>query len=332
MCKSQDFALHLAKVPDFVFAATEERWDVNKCESCKSLFLAGRPDRASIGRYYQRYYTHSDEADTASISGISIQSGAAKKLANSWRNHLYKVDRPSFGWAGVAMISAMPPLQKWIDAECRHLADATDAPRKLRVLDIGHGDGRFLKFVQEAGHEAHGVEIDPKAVEQARKLGLDSRQGDIDAALAEWGEGTFDYLTMSHVIEHVHDPVHVIQAANRLLKPGGYLWIEWPNPEAPGLHRYGSFWRDLDPPRHICIPSLNALQKVAAEEGFELCRSYRRPFVPFEVYPFSARAQGKSKAQGYLDAAIAEVKGTFSSRNKEWLTVSFRKSKAEPSN
>lgn len=317
-------------VPDFVFRATDERWPVDECDGCGSLFLARRPDQASIGRYYERYYTHGDGTEAPAISGLSVRSGAAKKLANSWRNARYGSARPSLGGVGVAAARLFPPLRGWIDAECRHLPVDPAERRPFSVLDVGHGDARFLQFVKEIGGEAAGVEIDPKAVEQARSAGLDSHQGDIDAAAAIWGEGRFDYITMSHVIEHVHEPRHVVATASRLLKPGGRLWIECPNAKAAGRERYADRWRDLDPPRHLCIPSFDALRTVAEEQGLTLEHRHRRPFVPFEVYPFSAVASGRSARSGYRKAASAELAGLFRPERREWLTLTFRKPPGRP--
>lgn len=325
MCASEAHQTLFDAVPDFVFRATEERWPIAKCERCQSLFLTRRPDSTSIGRYYERYYTHESEIDTPAISGIAVKSGLAKKLANSWRNYRYGSARPSLGPVGVAAALLFPPLRGWIEAECRHLPVKAGSLKPLKVLDLGHGDGRFLKFVKEIGHEAAGLEVDPKAVVQAQKDHLDVHQGDIDAATVIWGENHFDYITMSHVIEHVHDPRHVIGVASRLLRPGGKLWIECPNPQAQGLRYYGARWRDLDPPRHLCVPSLNALRAVAEEHGLTFAQRHRRPFVPFEVYPFSARASGQSASAGYVNAARAELIGRFRSERDEWLTVTFMK-------
>ncbi|SNT10134.1 Methyltransferase domain-containing protein [Sphingomonas laterariae] len=325
MCGSGAQHNRFTAVPDFVFGATDERWSIDQCDRCESLFLANRPDKSLIGRYYERYYTHENEAETPAISGISIQSGMAKKLANSWRNHKYGSRRPSLGIAGVVMALVFPPLRGWIEAECRYLPDKASPNQALRVLDVGYGDGRFLKFAKEIGHGAAGLEIDPKAVEQARAEGLDVHQGDIETALSIWGAGYFDYITMSHVIEHVYDPCGVIATASKLLKPGGRLWVECPNPKARGVDYYGARWRDLDPPRHLCIPSLEALRACAAENGFTLERRHHRPFVPFEVYPFSARASGRTARTGYFKAAVAEVIGLFHPKRQEWLTLTFRK-------
>ncbi len=325
MCASDRHYPRFKDVPDFVFHATDERWTVEQCEACESLFLAERPVPASIGRYYERYYTHADQDASAAISGISVQSGLAKKLANSWRNHKYGSRRPSLGALGVAIVGATPPLRGWIEAECRHLPVQPAGAAPLRVLDVGHGDARFLRFVREIGYQAAGVEIDPKAVAQAKSDGLDVHQGDIDSALQIWGEASFDFITLSHVIEHVHEPRHVIAVANRLLRPSGRLWIECPNPASNGIKRYGMHWRDLDPPRHICIPSFKALRDVAAETGVVVEKRHSRPFVPFEVYPFSARASGQSGKSGYLAAARAEITNSLANGPREWQTITFRK-------
>ncbi len=325
MCGARDHHRRFDDVPDFVFNATGEKWAIDQCDRCGSLFIARRPSRDTIGRYYEHYYTHDADAEVQPISGIAVQSSAAKKLANSWRNFRYGSTRSSFGVAGVALAIIFSPLRRWIDAESRHLPAGSARSRRLDVLDIGYGDGRFLRFAAEIGHRAAGVEIDPKAVERARRGSIDVHQGDIDTAAAVWGSDQFDYITMSHVIEHVHDPRHVIGVASRLLRPGGRLWIECPNASALGLAHYGSRWRDLDPPRHLCIPTLGALAQVAANAGLKLERQHRRPFVPFEVYPFSAVASGQSAKAGYRRAIWAEIVAQFRPRQREWLTLTFAK-------
>lgn len=332
ICRSESSHRVFDAVPDFVFAASSETWPIDVCENCDSLFLRNRPDAKSIGKYYERYYTHTDEGEAPLISGLSVKSGAAKRLANSWRNYRYGSSRPSLGSLAALVVGLIPPLRGWIDAECRHLPVRTAQRDEFRVLDVGHGDARFLKFVREIGYTAAGLEVDPKAVAQAQTAQLDVHQGDIDAAELIWGTSHFDYITMSHVIEHVHDPRHVIEVASRLLRPGGRLWIECPNPQSPGLKRYGNRWRDLDPPRHICIPSLKALQLAASDFGLVIERQSRRPFVPFEVYPFSAVAVGEGVRSGYITAARAELAALFAPDRREWLTLTFLKpaAKSEP--
>jgi SAM-dependent methyltransferase len=327
------FGSHIvhAQVPDFVFGATDERWDIARCGACGSLYLPLRPDRGAIGTYYTRYYTHAGPTAAAPISGIHLRSSLLKRMADGWRNARYGTARTGGLASGALLVPLFWPLRQWLMAECRHLPRPTARPPDFRVLDVGFGDGRFLSFAAETGATAVGCEIDPQAVADARQRGLDVFQGDIEGALARFGPSSFDYLTMSHVIEHVHDPRGVLAAAAALLRPGGALWMELPNPGSLGHRRYGPRWRDLDPPRHLCLPTLGALQRAAAAAGLALDRRYHRPFVAFEVFPFSAAAAGlrpRRWAQ-FMLCLRSELAALVQPATEEWLTLRWRRGSAD---
>jgi predicted SAM-dependent methyltransferase len=85
--------------------------------------------------------------------------------------------------------------------------------------------------------------------------------------LAEKTE-TFDLVTLSHVIEHLYDPIDVLKTCHKILKPGGRLWLETPNLESKGHEIFGKDWRDLDPPRHLLIFNRSSLIKAIGSAGF----------------------------------------------------------------
>lgn len=327
-CGCADRVALYRDVPDFVFGATDERWNLGRCRGCDSLYLTERPTAASIGRYYERYYTHSDGTGVEeSISGIAIKSSTLTKLANSWRNHRFGTRRPSLGRFGLMCMLAIPPLRRWIEAESRHLPAATDRKRDLRVIDIGCGDARFVRFARDAGCTAVGTDVDPVAVMAAQATGLQVLQGDCAGALKTFGPCSFDYVTLSHVIEHVHEPAKTFRDAYALLRPGGVLWIETPNVRALGHRIFHDRWRDLDPPRHLCIFSMSALVGMAESAGFGDHQKYRRPFVPFEVFPFSARAKwaNRRRAATLALSVVAELISVAVPSRSEWITITFQK-------
>jgi SAM-dependent methyltransferase len=136
------------------------------------------------------------------------------------------------------------------------------------LLDVGCGDGKFLVLAQQMGWAVTGLEPDPSAASNTRAKGITVIEGDI-SALADH-VACFDVITCSHVIEHVHDPVAVLQAMHRLLKPGGRLWIETPNINSFGHERYGEHWRGLEPPRHLVLFNVESLSKVLHTIGFHV--------------------------------------------------------------
>lgn len=95
-----------------------------------------------------------------------------------------------------------------------------------RLLDVGCGLGYFVKKISEYKNwEASGCEILKTAADFAReKLYLKNIYcGKLEEA--EFGEAYFDIITMWDVIEHFPDPGAMLVSINRLLKPGGFLFI-----------------------------------------------------------------------------------------------------------
>jgi SAM-dependent methyltransferase len=113
----------------------------------------------------------------------------------------------------------------------------------------------------------------------------------IGAQLSELGpshEQTFDAITLSHVIEHVAAPRIMLQDCWRLLKPGGYIWVETPNADSMGYEIYGSNWRGLEVPRHLVLFTADSLRLNLEQAGFE--RIHILPPVDVTKQLFSASA------------------------------------------
>ena len=123
----------------------------------------------------------------------------------------------------------------------------------------------MLRF-RNVGWRVHGQDVDPKAVEQARSLGLDARVGN----LADIGldDESMDAVILYHVIEHLPDPLAVLTECLRVLKPGGVLALATPNIKSGGHRRFGEAWRDLDPPRHLRLFTTRALGETIRKAGF----------------------------------------------------------------
>jgi SAM-dependent methyltransferase len=98
------------------------------------------------------------------------------------------------------------------------------------LLDVGCGDGAFLAAARAAGFQAQGTEFSPYAAALVReRLGVPVAEGELpDAALPQ---GAFGTVTLWHSLEHTRDPLAVLRAAHRALRPGGLLVVAVPNAE-----------------------------------------------------------------------------------------------------
>ena len=247
---------------DHVFYCAPGEWTLFRCQACGSGYLDPRPTCESIGLAYRRYYTHSTRP-LRPTNELGWWDRIRRTLANGYRNYRFGTQLRPASLLGVLAVMLFPSQRSLIDAEGRHL------PRPMegaRLLDVGCGNGDFLGVAQRAGWKGVGVELDAKAAATARERGFDVRLGGIEVLDPE--NERFDGVTLSHVIEHVHNPLEVLRACRRLLKRGGWIWLETPNIEAAGHMRYGACWRGLEPPRHLILFSHASLTHTLEKAGF----------------------------------------------------------------
>ena len=96
------------------------------------------------------------------------------------------------------------------------------------LLDVGAGIGQFLHQARPFFTGVTGTEVSTSAVRIAgEKYGIELYAGHLhDLNLPQ---GSFDNITMFHVLEHVHDPAGLIACCKNLLRPKGVLFIAVPN-------------------------------------------------------------------------------------------------------
>ena len=100
-----------------------------------------------------------------------------------------------------------------------------------RMLDLGCGDGIVLHLARQDGWQVHGVELFPEQVALVREtLGLDVETSDI--AGFRGAPESWDVVILTHVLEHLSDPVGALRKIRELLAPGGIGVLEFPNIDA----------------------------------------------------------------------------------------------------
>jgi methionine biosynthesis protein MetW len=97
----------------------------------------------------------------------------------------------------------------------RHHA-ALSLVRRSPILDVGAGDGLFLRMLSERGFaDAKGLDLSPVAVERGRKDGLDVECVDITAPLP-FADASFETVVALDVLEHVLEPANLLQEMGRV--------------------------------------------------------------------------------------------------------------------
>jgi SAM-dependent methyltransferase len=136
------------------------------------------------------------------------------------------------------------------------------------LLDLGCGTGQFLAEMKRyPGWELIGVEPNTKAAEFASQiLGLNVYSGDLFSA--HFPDHYFDVVTMWDVLEHLYEPVSVLQEISRVLKPDGVLILRTPSLDSWDARVFGRYWAGLDSPRHLAVYSRRTLEKLLTHIGF----------------------------------------------------------------
>lgn len=97
--------------------------------------------------------------------------------------------------------------------------------RDLKILDIGCAGGALILDLQNAGfHNVYGVDISEKAVQVCKERGVKNAFA-MDGHAPEFEAGSFDILIASDSLEHLKDDMMALGNWNRLLKPGGVLYV-----------------------------------------------------------------------------------------------------------
>lgn len=218
---------------------------------------------------YSSYYTHT--ATYAPTPG-AVQR-IRRRLSDGYANTRYGCMRSSGSrWGPFA--ARIVPLIAWIaDREFRHLPAPTGSTRRL--LDVGCGNGEFLSNAMACGWQVLGLEPDPKAAAAAQQRGVPVHIGGLASLDSE--TEVFDVITMSHVVEHLHDPIQALHDCRRLLRPGGSLWLETPNIDSLGHRVFGRSWRGVEAPRHLVLFSPQSLQRALDLAGFVSLKNMRSP-------------------------------------------------------
>ncbi len=257
-----------AELIDNTFCVAEGTWTLRRCGPCRSAFLSPRPTQASIGRAYRHYYTHQSLPIRVPYHQLPPLHKLRRRLVNGYCRHRYLCrDEP---WCRLGLVAGLlaPSHRQRLDRKFRNLPKRPSG----RLLDVGCGNGEFLLTAASCGWQGLGLELDQAALDIATAAGADVLRADI-SALGQLNDH-FDYITLSHIIEHLHDPVALLRSCYRLLRKDGSIWLETPNIDSCGHQRFGPCWRGIEAPRHLVLFNLHSLRRLLREIGFEQIRLY----------------------------------------------------------
>lgn len=255
------------------YTVSHEHFEIWECSKCTLRFTQNVPRAEDINRYYQsdNYISHSDTA-----------SGFINKLYHLVRKRTL--------------------VQK------KKLVEKMTGKGTGNILDVGCGTGAFLNTMKEAGWQVTGLEPDAMAAKKATELyGIEPMSSE---KLYELTPGSYDAITLWHVLEHVHDLHGYIKKLKSLLKPDGKILIAVPNYTSYDAVKYQQFWAAYDVPRHLYHFSPASMKQLFALHSFKMEKIIPMWFDSFYVSMLSEQYKnGKSNAlAGALAGGISNIK------------------------
>ncbi|MFT3980932.1 MAG: class I SAM-dependent methyltransferase [Ferruginibacter sp.] len=276
VCESKNLQLFLHAKD---YTVSQESFSLIQCNNCGFVFTQDIAPQEEIGRYYQSqdYISHSD-----------TKQGMINKLYHR--------------------------VRKITLAGKRKLVSVETGLTKGSLLDVGCGTGAFLHEMKQAGWSITGLEPDDTAREKA--LELYNIQAKPSHELFNLEPAGFDAITMWHVLEHVHQLNEYVAQLDKLLKPGGRLFIAVPNYTSGDAAHYKESWAAYDVPRHLYHFSPKSMQVLMQRHGLQVKKVKPMWFDSFYVSMLSEQYKnGKGNMIGAVwNGFISNAKALF---NKE---------------
>lgn len=246
------------QVREMMFGTGEEFHYV-ECSNCGSLTLYDVPE--DLSPYYPKEYY--------SFLPL-VKSSIGKNVLKELRYGLYKMTGKKF---------MSPVFGEWFDR--------IKPAKSAKIGDLGCGNGQLLYEMYAAGFkDLRG--FDP-FIESDFRLGnkLSLQKKTIFEV-----DGKYDVLMLHHALEHMPDPIKVLEYCFGLLNSKGHLLIRVPVSDAKVWKDEGVAWVQLDAPRHLHLPSVKGLNNLAKQVGFE-CKEVAFDSTGFQFWGTELVKMGK---------------------------------------
>jgi len=253
---------------NFIFNI-DNKFPVKECIDCKFQTITPQPTDQDLAAIYSEHYYLLERSEEGLRNFCYLKESTA--------NHYLDL------------------IQRYIETEC---ANKT-------LLEIGCGEGDFIKVAADRGYKVCAVEYNKNAVTVAQqKVGARGTVicGEIKDLNTQ--EGQFDICVLSDVIEHVRDPRNFLLTVRKFLKPEGVLFVACPSLESWSAKLQGHNWVEYKP-EHIHYFTPGTLIRLMTDCGFS---------------SFSQKAGIKTLSIDYITRHFEKFPVPYFTKLSKWTT------------
>jgi len=125
-------------------------------------------------------------------------------------------------------------IKKRVKVYLTYIEKLSTIKDNIEILDVGCGRGEWLELLKDNGYnKAKGLDLNRIMVQHSQELGLDVIESDVIDYLKKQEDNSLSVITGFHIIEHLPFTtlLELFQESYRVLKKGGLVIFETPNPE-----------------------------------------------------------------------------------------------------
>lgn len=144
--------------------------------------------------------------------------------------------------------------------------------KKGKVFEVGASVGGLLKAFKVDGWSVSGVEPSDKAQKEAVRNGIEVYLGSFEKL--KFTASTYDLVVINHTLEHVNEPLRVLDKIKNILKPGGVVLVGVPNFASFKARTLKRKWTHILPSEHKWQYSPKSLKLLMDIAGFKTLSIY----------------------------------------------------------
>lgn len=227
---------------------TREKFVYLECGDCGAMQIDEIP--VDIAKYYR-------SEQYASWQSVPTYIDKPTSRPNRWlraQRSRYLIEGRGVIGKMITQLLGQPHFR---DTNCWEWFKAGKLTSASRVFDFGCGTGELLRQMRLAGF-SNLYGYDKFCDVRISVPGLEVSD--------EWPtalEGSFDFVMAHHSLEHLPDPLVGLQKMKLLMRPDATMLVRVPLARSEAWRQYGADWIQLDAPRHLVIPSEEAMTALA---------------------------------------------------------------------